>query len=97
MLFFKVCLRCCNRQLRETTVLIAEEHIKYNKEPTRWLKVWLDGQLKFTLHINERISKASTAKIQIKGLTRTYGVAPGLVRQIQIAAVQSITLYGAEL
>ena len=97
VLFSKARPRRRNRQLRETTVLIAGEHIKFNKEATRWLGVWLDGQLKFTSHINERISKARTAEIQIKGLTRTYGLAPGLVRQIQIAAVQSIALYGAEL
>ena len=43
------------------------------------------------------MAKARTAEIQIKGLTRSYGLAPGLVRRIQIAAVQSIALYGAEL
>ena len=97
VLFSKARPRRRNRQLRETTVLIAGERIKFNKEATRWLGVWLDGQLKFTSHINERINKAKSAEIQIRGLTRTYGLAPGLVRRIQIAAVQSIALYGAEL
>ena len=45
VLFSKARPRRRNRQLRETTVLIAGEHIKFNKEATRWLGVWLDGQL----------------------------------------------------
>ena len=43
------------------------------------------------------MTKARMAEIQIKGLTWSYGLAPGSVRQIQIAAVQSMALYGAEL
>lgn len=66
------------------------------KEATRWLGVWLDSQLKFTSHINERVRRARTAEIQIKGLTRTHGLVHGLVRQIQLAVVQSAALYGAE-
>ncbi len=69
----------------------------FNKEATRWLGVWLDSQLKFTAHINERVRRARVAKIQIKSLTKTYGLVPGLVRQIQLAVVQSTALYGAEL
>lgn len=37
---------------------------------------------------------SSTTELWIKGL---YGLAPGLDRQIQIAVVQSVALYGAEL
>ena len=59
----------------------------FNKEATRWLAIWLDSQLKFTFHINERVKRARTAKIQIKGLTKTHGLVPGLVRQIQLAMV----------
>ena len=59
--------------------------------------VWLDSQLKFTSHINERVRRARTAEIQIRGLTRTHGLMPGLVRQIQLAVVQSKALCGAEL
>ncbi len=51
----------------------------------------------FTSHINERVRRARTAEIQIKGLTKTYGLVPGLVRRIQLSVVQSTALYGAEL
>ena len=63
----------------------------------RWLGMWLDSQLKFTSHINERVKRARTAEIQIKGLTKTYGLVPGLVRRIQLSVIQSTALYGTEL
>ena len=79
--------RRLNQYLRKTTVLVGGEKIKFNKNATRWLGIWLDSQLKFTAHINERLTKAKIAKIQVKRLSSTYGLAPRLVRQIQIAAV----------
>ena len=69
----------------------------FNKKATRWLRVQLDSQLKFTSHINERIKRACTAKIQIKGLKKTQRLASKSVRQIQLAVVQSIALYGIKL
>ena len=51
----------------------------FNKEAIRWLGIWLDSQLKFTSHINERVKRARAAEIQIKRLTQTYGLVPGLV------------------
>ena len=61
------------------------------------VRVWLDSQLKLTSHINERVKRARTAEIQIKGLTKTCGLVPGLVCRIQLSVVQSTALYGAEL
>lgn len=57
----------------------------------------LDSQLKFTSHINERIKRARAAEIQIKGLTKSYGLVPSLVLRIQLSVVQLTALYGAEL
>ena len=54
----------------------------FNKKATRWLGVWLDSQMKFTPHINEKMKRARAAEIQIKGLTKTHGLVLGLVRQI---------------
>ena len=86
-----------NRQIAKVQIKIGPEKIKFNKEATRWLGIWLDSQLKFTAHVNDKFQRTRTAEIQIKGLTRTYGLAPELIRRIQIAVVQSIALYGAEL
>ena len=97
MLFSKSQRQQLSKQLQRTKIKVGNEKIRFNKEATRWLGVWLDSQLKFTSHINERVRRARTAEIWIKSLTRTYGLTPRLVRQIQIAVVQSTALYGAEV
>lgn len=43
------------------------------------------------------MAKARIVEIYIKRLTQSYGLAPRLVWQIQIAVISFITLYGAEL
>lgn len=83
VLFSRARQRHLNQHLRETIVLVRGKKIEFNKETTRWLGIWLDSQLKFTAHINERLTKAKSAEIQIKYLSGTYRLAPGLVRPIQ--------------
>lgn len=77
--------------------MFGEQEVKFNDKATRWLGVWLDSGLTFVTHIKERVKKAQAAEARIKGLTRTYGLPPGLIRKIQIGAVQSIALYGSEI
>lgn len=62
-----------------------------------WLGIWLDSQLKFSSYINERVKRTRAAKISIKRLTKTYGLAPDFIYQIQISIVQLTALYGIEL
>ena len=70
ILFSKSYRQRLNRQIRETRIRVEDEIIMFNKKATQWLGVWLDSQLKFTAHINERIRRARAAEIQIKGLTK---------------------------
>lgn len=86
-----------SKQLREIKIKVGNEKTMSNKEATRWLGVWPDVELKFTSQINEGMRRARTAKIQIKGLTRTHELVPRLVRRIQHAVVQSTALYNVEL
>ena len=86
-----------NKQLRESKIKVGDEKIPFNKEAMQWLGVWLDSQLRLTSHINKRVKSTRIAEIQIKRLTKTYGLVPGLVRRIQLSVVQSTVLYGAEL
>ena len=79
VLFSKSHRQRLSKQLRETKLKVGNERISFNKEATRWLGIWLDSQLKITSHINERVRRARTAEIQIKGLTRNYGLIPSLV------------------
>ena len=51
----------------------------FNKEAIQWLEIWLDSQIKFTSHINERVKRAYVAEIQIKRLTKMYKLVLGLV------------------
>lgn len=85
------------RQIAETRLKIGGKVVFFNEEATRWLGVWLDSQLNFSLHINKRMKKAKAAEFMIKQLSKTQGLCPGLVQRIQITAVQSVALYGAEL
>ena len=87
VLFSKFHRQCLNKQIATINIKIGTEKIKLNKEAIRWLRVWLDSQLKFTAYINEKIQRARTAEIQIKSLTRMYELAPTHIRRIQIAAV----------
>ena len=59
--------------------------------------MWLDSHLNFGPHFRKRLQKAKIAEARIRGFSKTYGLSPSLVRRIQIAAVKSIALYGAEL
>lgn len=63
-------------------VLIKREKIKFNRKTLYWLKIWLDSQLKFTTHINERLTRAKIVEIEVKQLNNFDRLALGLVRQI---------------
>ena len=74
ILFSKSHRQRLNKQLRKAKIKVGNKEISFNKEATRWLGVWLNSQLEFTSHINERVRRARTAEIQIKGLTKSYGL-----------------------
>ena len=80
-----------------TELKFGGQTIWFNQKATRWLGMWLDNGLSFGAHINERLEKAKIAESRIKGSSKTYGLPPALVRRIQVAAVQSVALYGAEI
>ena len=97
MLFSKVRKQKLLEQLIATRLRFGGQAIRFNQKATWWLGMWLDSHLNFGPHFRERLQKAKTAEARIRGLSKTYGLSPALVRRIQIAAVQSIALYGAEL
>ncbi len=59
--------------------------------------MWFDSRLTFNSHVNEKLRKAKIAESRIQSLSKTYGLSPAIFRRIQIAAVQSVALYGSEL
>ena len=48
-------------------------------------------------HYQTRLRKARTAEARLRTISQRHGLAAGLVRRIQIAAVQAVAFYGAEL
>ncbi len=63
VLFSKSHRKRLSKQLQVTKIRVGNKKTIFNKVATRWLGVWLDSQLKFTLHINERLRRARPAKI----------------------------------
>jgi hypothetical protein len=78
-------------------IRIGTNEIGYNKEATRWLEVWIDGQLTFATHHNIMMRKARQAQVRLKGLCKTRGLPPANVQKIQIACIQAVALFGSEI
>ena len=104
ILFSRAGNKKAKEEMAATRLRFGEQEIKFNNKATRWLgvrwwsaRLWLDKELTFAIHIRERIKKAQAAEARIKSLTRTYGLPSGLVRKIQIAALQAIAFSGAEI
>lgn len=60
----------------------GEQEIRFKNKATQWLGVWLDSTLTFSTHIRERVKQAQVVEARIRGLTKTYGLPPRLVRKI---------------
>ena len=76
---------------------LRNHEISFNKDATRWLGIWLDSALNFREHKNVYLHKAKRAEARLRSIVGKQGLAPGLVRKVQIAAVQAVAFYGAEL
>jgi ribonuclease HI len=89
--------RQLREQVKKARIVIGAKRVPFNKEATRWLGILLDHGLTLKTHYHSRLQKARNAEARIKALCRQQGLAAGLARRMQIAAVQSVALYGAEL
>ena len=85
------------KKIRQARINLQGKRIKFNSEATKWLGIWLDSGLSFKTHYQTRLQKAKAAENRLRSISSTYGLPPGLVRKVQIAAVQSVALYGAEI
>lgn len=97
MLFSKAKKQKLLEQLTHTQLRFGGQTIRFNQDATRWLGMWLDCSLSFGSHFRERLKRAKIAEARIRELSKTYGLPSALVRRIQIAAMQSVILYGAEI
>lgn len=97
VLFSKARKQKLLEQLTATQLRFGGHAIRFNQKATRWVEMWLDSYLNFNPYFRKRLQKAKTAEVRIRGLSKTYGLSLALVQRIQIAAVQSIALYEAEI
>jgi len=78
-------------------IRVGNHEVQYNKEATRWLGVWLDSMLTLNDHTKKIFAKARRAQNRVRSLMTKKGLSPEGCQRIQIAAVQPVALYGAEL
>lgn len=97
ILFSKACIYKGKEEIAALRLVFGGQKVKFNIKATKWLGIWLDSKLFFDAHIKERIQRAKTAKVRIKGLTKTYKLPSRLIQKIYIAKVQAIAFFGAEI
>ena len=89
--------RSLYRKMQRAKIKLENTEIGFNSEATRWLGIWLDSDLNFKAHYQIRLQKAKKAENKLKFISSTFNLTPELIRRVQITAVQSVTLYGAEI
>ena len=92
--------RCHLKHLRPkltAKIRVGNGFIKFNKQATRWLGVWMDAHLMFKEHHNRCMKKARAAEARLRSLTGMYRVVPACVIAVQVACVQAVALYSSEL
>jgi ribonuclease HI len=71
--------------------------IGFQTKAARWLGVFLDRKLSFQSHHDIIMAKAKKVQGRVRSVTGKLGLKPENARKVQIAAVQSVALYGSEL
>lgn len=85
------------RRIAKARINVLGYTMEFNLEITMWLGVYLDTRLKFWAHKNFTLEKVRKAEGRLQHLAATRELVPGLVRLIQVAVIQVVTLYKAEV
>jgi len=83
--------------LTAAMVKVGGKEVPFNREATRWLRVWLDSQLTLKEHHATRRKSGRNAMNRLRRLTGRMGLSPANCRRIMTACVQSAAMFGAEL
>jgi len=78
-------------------IRIGSREVQLNKEATRSLGVWLHSMLTLNDHTKKIFAKARRAQNGVRFLMTTEGLNSEGCQRIQVAAVQAVALYRAEL
>jgi len=85
------------RSASKATVAVGDRKVRFNKEATRWLGVWLDSQLTLKDHHAIWMKSGRKAMTRLRRLTGQMGLSPANCRKVMTACVQSVAMFGAEL
>ena len=64
---------------------VGDDEVPFNKEASRWLRVWLDSQLTLKEHHATRLKSGRNAMRRLQRLTGHMGLSPGNCRRIMTA------------
>ena len=78
-------------------IRVGDGFIRFNRQATCWLGVWMDEHLTLQEHHTRWMKKARAALARLRTLTMTYRVVLESVGAVQVAHVQGVALYGSEL
>lgn len=97
MLFSKARKPKLLQQLTTTKLKFGGQFVRFNQKATQCFVMWLNSCLNFGPHFRERLKRVKIVEVRIKKPSKTYRILPALVQRILIAAMQSVTVYEAEL
>jgi len=69
------------------TVQIGMVAVRFNKEATRWLCIWLDSQLTLKDHHAIRLAEGKKATARLKRLAGQMGLSPANCRKVKTACI----------
>jgi len=81
----------------QASIRVRNHEVEFNTDVTRWLGVWLDDMLTLNDHWKMTLLNTQKAQNRVRSLMVKRGLNPGSSQSIQVAAVQALALYGAEL
>jgi len=78
-------------------IRVRNESVRFNRQATRLLGVWMDAHLTFKQNHNRWMKTAWAEEARLRTPTKTYGLVCMSVRAIQVASVQAVARDGSEL
>lgn len=85
------------KRIAEVRFTVRGYIIGFNTKGTRWLGVYLDTGLQYRVYNNHILKKDWKAEDTVWHLAATKGLVLVQVQRIQVAVVEAVTLYRAEV
>ena len=76
---------------------VGNGFVRFNREATRFLGVWMDVHRTVKKHHNRCMKKLTASKARLRSLTGAQGIVPPCVRAVQVACIQAVALYRSKL